>query len=259
MKTPVIIITGIGILAAVSAAMLIHAATTPAIRDSYFTPDKDKLRQVPAGLVVVRPSTFSPSYNDAIRHVYDNDELSRTVGHNVSLRDMIAEAYDCSPAQVKLPAGAPAGGFDFLVTAGDTSHQLRAAIRKQVGYKAHHETNSTDIYVLTVADPQLPGMTVSAPDEESDTTFSDGKLHFKHQPLGVVLKGLEAGLGEPVQDHTGLTNNYDFSVVWNVDIQKRMQTGAWDVDGVKNFLAGCGLRLTPDTASMDMLIVEKTR
>jgi uncharacterized protein (TIGR03435 family) len=257
--TKTMIMAGIGLVMTAAAVMVVKGQFFPAVKDSYFTPDSDKLRQVPAGIVVVRPTHFSSSAHDGIRHVHDGDSLARTVGHDVLLRDVMAEAYDCSPARVVLPPDAPKDGFDFLVTVGKTREHLRTAIQKQLGFTAHRETRETDVLMLTVANPGLPGLTISAADEESDTDFKDGKLYFKHQPLSVMFKGLEAGLTLPVQDQTGLTNYYDFSVVWNPDIQKRMQAGAFNLDGVKRVLAGWGLRLEPDTASLDMFIVEKSR
>ena len=85
-----------------------------------------------------------------------------------------------------------------------TRKHLREAIEKQLGYTATSETRDTEVLVLQVKDPTLPGLTVST-DGDSDINYRDGKLYFTHQPLGVVLKGLEEGLALPVVDKTGLT------------------------------------------------------
>lgn len=239
-------------------AMVVKGEFFPAIKDAYFLADSHQLRLVPANLVVVRLSHFPPSDHDRIRHVHANDHVVRTVGHNVSLRDMMAEAYDCDVGQVVLPAGAPKSGFDFLVTTPmETRKHLQAAIQKSPGYVAHIESRNVDVLNLKVTNPSLPGLTVSPDSEADDTNFKDGKLYFKHQPLSVVLKGLEAGLSLPVEDQTGLTNFYDFSLVWNQDLQQKIKTGGLDQDHVNKFLNSWGLALEPDTKTTDMLIVEK--
>jgi uncharacterized protein (TIGR03435 family) len=259
MKTiKISVITGIVLAVTIALAMVVRAEFFSNVKEAYFTPDSDQLRAVPSGIVMVRPTHFA-SAPGKIRHVHNGDSLARTVGRNATLRDMLAEAYNCDPGRVVLPADAPKGHFDFLVTTPETRKHLRTAIQKETGYAGRHETREADVFVLTVADPRLPGFTVSADDEESDINYKDGKLTFKHQPLKTILKGLEDGLALPVQDETGLTNYYDFSVVWSKDIQQRMQAGTFSADGVKRVLADWGLRLEPGTTTLDMVIVEKAK
>jgi uncharacterized protein (TIGR03435 family) len=250
---------GIAILAAVAVAMVVKHQF-PQVKDSYFDPDTDKLRQLPANLAVVRPTHF-PKSSAKMRHVHENSEsVTRTLGRNVPLRDAIAEAYDCNPSRVVLPADAPKGGFDFLVTTGNSAQDdLRKAIEKKLGYAAHRETRDVDVWGLKVQDPNLPGLTVSPAGELADEKIKDGKLYLTHQSLSSILDGLSQGLNEPVVDETGLTNYYDFSVTWNDEIQKRMQTGAFDLEGVKKVLAGWGLRLEQDNQPIDVFVVEKAR
>ena len=246
---------GIAVLAIIAVAT---AVKHPTIKDSYFDPDTDKLRLLPDNLIVVRPTHF-PKNPAKMRHVHeDSESITRTLGRNVPLRDVIAEAYDCNPSRVVLPADAPKGGFDFLVTTGENARDnLRTAIEKKLGYTAHRETRDVDVWGLKVQDPNLPGLTVSPAGELADEKIKDGKLYLTHQSLSSILDGLSQGLNEPVVDETGLTNYYDFSVTWNDAIQSRMQTGAFDLNGVKKVLAGWGLRLEQDNQPMDMFVVEK--
>lgn len=260
MKKTTVLMTASMVILLVVAAMVVKGQFFSTVKDAYFLAITDKLRLVPANLVVVRPSHFPPSNRDRVRHVHANDEVVRTVGHNVSLRDMMAEAYDCDIGRVVLPVGAPKDGFDFLVTTPtDTLKHLQVAIKKEPGYTAHFESRSVDILNLKVSNPSLPGLTVSPDSEEDDTNYKDGKLYFTHQPLSVVLKGLEAALSMPVVDQTGLTNYYDFSLVWNQDLQQKMKSGGLSQAGVTKFLNGWGLSLEPDSTTMSVLIVEKTR
>jgi len=256
-KTTVIV----SILSLAAIALAIAAENQPAVKDSYFDPDTDKLRQLPNNLVVLR-STHFPDNTPKIRHIHSDDgnSITRTMGRNASLRETIAEAYDCNPLRVVLPPGETKGGFDFLVTTGsDAREQLQTAIRKQFGYTIHRETRNTDVLLLKVENSELPGLTISGADEKPDAVSKDGKLHFKHQQLSVVLNGLSEGLRQPVLDRTGLTNYYNFSVPWNPDVEKAMHEGSFEPNGVKKVLAAWGLRLEPDTAPLDMFIVEKAK
>jgi len=225
------------------------------INDSYFTPDKDSLRQVPAELVVVRPTDF-PQAEGKISHYHADDSLTRTVGRNAPFRDMMAEAYDCNFSRVILPPDAPAGGFDFLVTtSGEVRQHLREAIKNELGYTAHSETRDTDVLILNVSNPSLPGLTVSTADESSDVSHKDGKLYFTHEQISSILDGLSLGFDKPVIDQTGLTNYYDFSVVWNEARDKAMHKGAWHLDRARTALANWGLGLETANMPLDMCVV----
>jgi len=228
------------------------------VKDADFEPDKDKLRALPANIEVVQPTHF-PQATAKIRHVHDEgDALARTVGRNVTFRDLMAEAYDCNPGCVVLPADAPKGGFDFLITtAPKTRKHLRLAIETQLGYTASSETRDTAVLTLRVKDAALPGLTVSTTGEE-DVNYREGKLHFQHQPISVMFKGLEDGLALPVVDQTGLTNCYAFSVVWSDKAMQAMRGGQFNLDGVQKAMNSLGLELKSDTARVEMFTVKKT-
>lgn len=253
-------------MAAIGGVILMTVAVTvvksqtagSGVKDTYFEPDKDKLRALPANIEVVQPTHF-PQATAKIKHVHDDkDSLARTVGRNVTFRDLIAEAYDCNPGNVVLPPDAPKDGFDFLVTTSPkTRKHLRLAIETQLGYTASSETRDTTVLVLRIKEPALPGLTVSTTGEE-DVSYSDGKLHFQHQPISVMFKGLEDGLALPVVDQTGLTNNYDFSVVWSDKAMEAMRGGQFSLDGVQKALNSLGLELKSDTARVEMFTVKKT-
>lgn len=251
---------GGAILIAIAAAMVVKPHYFPAVKEAYFKPDFDNLRQVPAGIVAVRPTHTAHSIGDPIRNMIEGGSLMRAVGRDMTLRNLIAEAYDCNPGRVALPADAPKGGFDFLVTVPTkTREHLQSAIRDKLGYVAHRETRDTDVLKLKVENTNLPGLTVSPDGEEESIQYKNGKLYFKHKTLKLLLEGLENGLALPVLDETGLIGRYNFSIIWSEAAQQKMQTGAFDLDGVKKVLKELGLELEPDTVSMDMFVVEKVR
>lgn len=250
----------IGAIALAAGAAVIVKLHSPAVKDTYFRPDFDNLRKVPAGIAVVRPARTPRSMGDPIRNMEEGDTLVRAVGRGVTLRDLIAEAYDCKPGRVVLPADAPKTRFDFIVTtATDPREHLQRAIRKNLGYSVRPETRETDVLKLQVDDPSLPGLKASPEGEDETIQFRDGKLYFKHKNLKLLLAGLESGLAMPVLDETGLTGRYNYSVVWNGTAQEHMENGAFDLDRVRQVLKQLGFRLEPGTASLDLVVVEKPK
>ena len=250
-----------GIILVAAMALAADLKQSAAVKDSYFDPDTDKLRELPANLVVLRQTHF-PDSTPKIRHVHgeDGNLIARTLGRNASLRETIGEAYDCNPLRVVPPADASGSSFDFLITAGpDAREQLQTIIHKQLGYDIRRETRNTDVLLLKVENSRLPGMTLSSDDEKSEITNEDGKLRFKHQQLSVLLNGLSKGMRQPVLDRTGLTNYYNFSVPWNPEIEKAMHGGDFDPEGVKKVLGTYGLSLEPHNVPLDVLVVVKAQ
>jgi uncharacterized protein (TIGR03435 family) len=257
MKTTNLIITaGVAVLAALAVAMAVKYQSSQ-VKDSYFA-DPSNLQRVPSGLVALRPTHFGNTYGK-IRHDHENDTLTRTVGRDASLRQIIADAYDCDPAQVIMPADAPQGHFDFLVTKpGHVRDRLKNIIQSRFHYIAHSESQNTNVFVLRVSDPALPGLAPSADDQDSGLSYKDGKLYFKHQTVGRIVDGIAQGLDKPVLDQTGLTNAYDFSVAWNADTSKKMENGGFSLDGTRKVLAGWGLAIEASNMLMERYVVTRT-
>lgn len=240
-------------------AVVVTVKLSSPVKESYFNPDTGPLRQVPGDLAVVQPTKF-PTAAAKVCEIRDGngETVTRAVGQNVRLQDVIAEAWDCNPARVALPPGATTGRYDFLVTkAPDARKQLQTAVLKDLGYSAHKETRDTEVWVLRVENSALPGLSVSPDSEPAGGSVHGGNLYLKHQRLSVILDGLSRGLNRPVIDKTGLDKFYNFSVPWNPLIQQKMQNGVFSVDGVKKVLASLGIALEPGTESQNMYVVER--
>src|SRR5579859_5764717 len=110
--TQMMVTVGAAFLMVVAAATVVKSQETTKVRDEFFNPKSEKLQQAPPNVAVVQPTHF-PDETGRIKHVHEGDSLARTVGRNVTFRDLIAEAYDCEPGCVVLPLDAPKGGFDF--------------------------------------------------------------------------------------------------------------------------------------------------
>ncbi|HEY1786622.1 MAG TPA: TIGR03435 family protein [Verrucomicrobiae bacterium] len=249
-KAIVLIVAVVWVLAMVVAIKL---AYFPSAKDAYFAMDERSLQRAPAGLVLIRPTHFSPA---VFRRGVVRGQ-SRIMGREVSLRDMIAVAWQVDAARVAMPPGAPTNNFDFIVTVGEPRKQLQKAIRNLFGYSADKETIETEVLALKVEDPALPGLTVSTESEKEGTDFKKGRIYITHMRLKELTGEFEQILKAPVVDETSLTNCYDFSVAWNAQILMRLSRESTARPALDKLLGSWGLGFEPDTASLEMLVVKK--
>jgi uncharacterized protein (TIGR03435 family) len=233
----------------------------PSAKDAYFVMDQGSLQRSPPGLVIIRPTHFSLSvFRRGVIYTPDHGNrrnASRIMGRDVSLRDIIAVAWQEDVAHVLMPAGAPTNNFDFIVTVNEPAKRLQKAIRDTFGYTAEKETLETDVLALKVEDPALPGLTVSAAGENEGSSFKGGRLCLTHLRFKELTSGFEQVLKNPVVDETGLTNYYDFSLAWNMQFLMRLRDASTARPAVDKLLRDWGLGLEPDSASLEMLVVKK--
>ncbi len=232
----------------VAMVFIIKAIFFPSIKDAYFAMNDQSLLQAPADLVVVRPTHYSfLRRNSGINEAWlpNHEKEWRAMGRNVSLRRMISEAYEHDPFRMVLPPDAPTNNFDFLLTVSTNQEkQLQAAIRKTLGYSAHTETRTTNILVLEIKSPDLPGLKIST---SSNSSIPWGRL--VHYRVGYVAWQLEGRLQQAVINETGLTNYYDFD--WDFTPHDRAT--------LDKMLAHLGLALEAKTEPVEVLVVEKGR
>jgi uncharacterized protein (TIGR03435 family) len=259
-KTKTIMLGGVLALVLVAAVVAVKMIFFPSVNDKYFQINPARLRQVPAGLVVVRPTHFpdSPQKSSPPGMMETSVKGAQwMVGRNVSLQQLIAMAYRYNPGRIALPVGAPKVNYDFLVTAPkDPEARLQSAIRRKLGYTAQPETRDTPVLALKVENPNSSGLKVSTAANENQTV-KNGRLYFTHTKLSVVTDGLEGILKTPVVDKTDLTNFYDFSLIWDTKTAQQIQNNTLDNETGRKILAEWGLGLEPDTASIEMLVVKK--
>jgi uncharacterized protein (TIGR03435 family) len=260
MKKTILLVSVVVLVLATAVAVKIFCF--PSVDDKYFLINPQRLRQVPPGFAVVRPTHFpnSPQKSSPPGMMQTSvNGVMRMVGRNVPFQQLIAVAYGHNPGRITLPPDAPKGNFDYLVTMPkDPLTQLQSAIRRKLGYTAEVETLDTPVLALKIENPALPGLKVSAATQEN-VAPKNGRLYFTHAQLSIVTDGLEGMLKTPVVDQTGLTNFYDFSLAWDAKTQREIQTGTMDTDTGSKILAEWGLGLEPDTASLEMLVVKKVK
>jgi len=262
-KTKTTVLVGVFVLVLVAAVVAVKMIFFPSVNDKFFQINPAKLRQVPAGLVVVRPTHFPDSPQKSSPPGIMETSVKGAqwmVGRNVPFQQVIAMAYSYNPGRIALPSDAPKGNFDFLVTVPkDPQARLQSAIRRKLGYTAETETRDTPVLALKVEDPNSPGLKGSLDSEKENTNVKNGRLYFTHTKLSMVTDGLEGILKTPVVDKTGLTNFYDFSLIWDTKTAQQIQNNTLDNETGRKILAEWGLGLEPDTASIEMLVVKSAK
>lgn len=260
-KTRITVVTSI-VAIVIIAAGLAKMILFPPVSDKYFQTDPAQLEQVPAGLVVLRPTHFGSSgqtpkpMDQIVSATVDGSQ--RIVGVNMNFNILMSVAYGEKPARIGLPTDAPTNSFDFLVTApGDPLQHLQTAIRQNLGYVAHTETNITPVLALKIANPELPGLKPTPDYERQGMSFQNGRIYFTHMHLIDVAGGLEQIFKVPLVDETGLTNFYDLSLPWGVQMQRQMQDGTLDKNIGEKIVGEWGLKLVPESLPVGTLVVEK--
>jgi uncharacterized protein (TIGR03435 family) len=262
-KTQTIVWATVSVVLVV-AVIAVKMVFFPSISDKYFTVNSNRLKTVPPGYVVIRPTHFKGSTSGSSRlnrMAYADKGGLRIVGVNVTLQMLIAVAYQQIPEHIVLPPNAPTNhNYDILVTApGNMRQHLQSAIRRKLGLVGDIETNEVPVMALKIENPtvQRQAFKLSPADEKQNEDMKNGKLYFTHMPLTPILSGIEMIAGSPVVDETGLTNSYDFSLGWNSQLEQQLQGGNFDKDTGNKILEDWGLGLEPDTAPIEMLVVKK--
>jgi len=175
----------------------------------------------------IRPSQHQggPDYNNQIA-----DSPSSFTARNVTLRWLVADAWQCQRNQVIGPAWLDRNEYDIAahLPEGATRDQiplmLRSLLSERFQLKQHTETRSVRGYELTVA-PSGPRIHPVQPGEASTTGPG---LHFHGDmrqfadllavqisipaPTSASVPVIASPSPAPVLDKTGLEGIYDFSV-----------------------------------------------
>jgi uncharacterized protein (TIGR03435 family) len=179
----------------------------------------------------------------------------RAVGINVSLREILYLAYvtqgPVAPYRMVLNTALPAGRYDFIANQPNASQAaLRQEIKNKFGLTARFETIETNVLLLKVKYPKLAGMK-RTPGSANQHFSSSTLVSAADLNMADLANYLENGfLKLPVIDQTGLTDQYDYLLAWDPTRN----------DSLKRALSDqLGLELVPDTARVEMLIVDKAR
>ena len=242
------------LLAAGIATGVVSKVRSSRIEDAFRNMDAQSLEKAPAALVL-RPTRF-PGPGDK-----GFETQTKFAAQNMSLNDLFSFAYDYPWwRRVILPADAPPGNYDLLLTRTDhTKEALQREIKRQLGLVAHRESQMTEVLILkgNLADgenmriSQGGNRTANMPGWQPSGVR---KLGMTNQPVSLLARILESHLGAPVYDRTGLPGNYDLMLQWPA------QNGTnSEVQAIQQAVADqLGLRLVSRQEKVNLLVVEKT-
>jgi uncharacterized protein (TIGR03435 family) len=204
---------------------------------------------------VLRPTHFAGNVSGSVEGV--NKVLARAVAFD----RLIGLAYGQATSRSLLPPGTPTGRFDVLMTGPDGSpRKLQEEIRKQLGYTGRHETRETDVLVLSVAEPNAPGLKPNllangsgySSRARAGTAGSRTGMTLQNAQLSSLIGNLQFQFGQPILDHTGLSGAYNISVQWAPGADAASREAA-----IKAALRSqLGLDLASSRQPIDMLVVE---
>ena len=156
-------------------------------------------------------------------------------------------------ARIVYDAALPTGLYDFIANVpSGSSKALQREIKKTFGLAGRFETRNTNVLALKAARNDASGLRPSAGQGDS-RWLGNGEFSCQNHPLSKVAPVLEAELGVPVMDETGMSGRFDFDLHWDE------QEPRHNPEGLKQALLDqLGLELVPTNLPVEMLIIEKT-
>jgi uncharacterized protein (TIGR03435 family) len=257
-KAKTAIVVGVGVLfAAGTATVTLNRieAYRASISDSWRTPDIDStmLDQLPPQIRIL--PTKLPAGTTRRLHGQGN----RVVELGVPVSDILATAYGLPPSRMIFKAGPMQDRYDFVYTMPQPPGQtLQQELKTQFGLTGRHETQVTDVLLLTIENPNAQGLKLSGKSPAAPTTTSsaDGERIWSNASLRDVARFVESCLNTPVIDKTGLAAGYNIDLQWSESLQDPTEPTP---DALKQALLDqLGLELVPARKPVEMLVVEKT-
>ena len=147
---------------------------------------------------------------------------ARFIAHGLTLRELVAIAYDVQSFQVNAGPGwirsqrwsidAKAEEFSGQLTRQELQKPLLSLLADRFRLRSHAETREMPVYILMPA----PGGPKLKPAQEPARTVGFGRGFINGRSVDMDLLGrvLETLLEKPVVNQTGITGAYDIYLQW---------------------------------------------
>jgi uncharacterized protein (TIGR03435 family) len=193
----------------------------------------------------------------------------RLTTSNTSLRMLITWAYDLGDDRLvgapewldsqrfDISATVPAKAPDETPVSEPLKVMMQSLLAERFGLVSHHETRVLPIYSLAV-DTNGPRLQLrDAANDLGRNTFSmpgSGRLVGTKVTTGMLAKVLSEQLRRSVEDATGLTGIFDFTLEWAPETDAANASGRPSIfTAVREQL---GLRLEPRTGPVTVLVID---
>lgn len=178
-------------------------------------------------------------------------DAGRYNAYGQTLRRILSDAYDVPEARIEAPEWCSTTRYDLSIITPQHEEDLRWPLLKRTleaafHMKLHTEDTDTPVYVLRKLEGQQPALKLAVPSGSSGN-WSNGRLKAAGAPIGRLAGVVQSVLGKEVVDETGLTENYDYELTWDV------KQPASITDAIRNEL---GLELIPQNRKRKHLIVD---
>jgi len=201
--------------------------------------------------VLIRPTAAGAGVHNTFS-TWGNGSLTFC---RMSVFEALSRCYGIGSVRIMTNSSFPSGKFDFVVKTPSIKEDiamnwLRQALETTFELDIKRPTKAMDVYVLNVADSNTHGLVPTASTGGSNSSDEPGQMGAINKTIGSLAGDLEAKLGKPVIDETGLTNHYDYDLTW---------TGAEEIPQpgvlVRAVREQLGLALTAARRPVEVLVV----
>jgi len=160
-------------------------------------------------------------------------------GKNVSLRWMIGEAYGLPENRVIFENGIDGQiKFDIHVKVpygkeAQLQPIARQAIELTLGLKTREEKRDMAVLVLKMDKSGMPGLKKSSPGGKIQCSSGPGEIEATGQEFPYIVETLEALVGIPIIDETGLKGMYDMTLKWDYSKKEALAQAMASQLGIK--------------------------
>ena len=232
-------------------------------------PGADATERVPA---------IQPAFEVSVRrsgpvppgHGFDCWQTSPTnadvIGQYASVRHAILALFNCKQPLLDCRTALPTEQYDFNVrlppgaSHADREQAVAPMFRSVFGLQIRREQTEREVYILTVASTNAPGLTPPGPGSRGGGGEERGGLRLGRAAIDWLPDNFERWLGKPVFNETGLTNRYDIRLKWKMS-ERELRDGGGGPDPDAIIVAvreQLGLGLSLQRRSVPVLIVEKS-
>ena len=218
-------------------------------------PDASVLDSAPPQATVL-PTKFGPN-SEYGRAGWAMRREDKAIGIGMPVRSIIATAYKWQGRTVRIIFAdqLPTGQYDYIANLPSGAYEaFQEEIKKKLGLVAQPETRMMECYVLKLKNTDAPGLKPSAGRVAGQS--EPGMIRYTYAPMSNLITSLEAMLGKPVVDQTGLTGNFDI----RYPALNRPGSGAtaeFTEQARKTILEHLGLDLISTNGPVEVLVVKK--
>lgn len=178
---------------------------------------------------------------------------------------LVTEAYDLKNYQLVWSAKRDDIVYDITgrasiasPTRGDFRLMLQRLLADRFGLKVHRESKEIPVFALVIAKGGVKFKESSEPEFSGNHGVSGRNqfVQFKRATIDQLVVEINGNTDRPVLDKTGLTGLYDMRLEATPKFRMDRETQDGDLSIIDALPAQLGLRLEPQKATIEMIVVD---